>query len=778
MLAWGEPGPVPPKAVLTLTSDQYEIRVHRDGTVSVVDGTGSPLCVRALPAIELDDEKGVLPLKPNPREAQRMPARDILGEGPGLLIGGDNAQWQLVAYPGKPWLAARVAYVNTTGKPQRVRRLIPWTLAPGKGLLVLGNGAEQAVLLDNGRLFRAFNDLPGLRRNEATAQWNLAMFNPVSGATRFAGFVTFNRAVSEIQASRGETCPSNGFDRFSAACVFDPPLQLQPGDHVESETLMLNLAERDPFSALERYGRACAAVSGTRSPVVFLPHGWDSWSTRLHKDIDEQSLLANLDALDRKLKRYGWTHFAVDDGWQQRVGDWDPHPDRFPHGIQVIADEAHRRGMTASLWISPFAADADSDLARNHPDWFVDPRPGRGRLLIGDRTRVLDPTRPEVARWLEELGRKITTEWGFDGIVEADYAYYLVLCDGFTQPVTPVEALRQGMAALRGGMRSDAFLMTTTPQPVNAGFAKGIRTGFDCAPRWRAASATGPWGAVETLSSAITRYYVTPHWYYPDQDCVFFETPEERQRWQLNDTAPPLEENQSIAWLTGAVLTGGVVKIGHPFTALTDRQVDLLRRALPVPPMPARPLDLFQQYPPRVWRLNLRDAAGENRCFLALFNWDAFQPATLTVTASDLDFRSEAPLAVFDFWAGQYAGTMAGQLSVAVPPASVRLLGIREQQHHPFLLASDHHLLQGALDFGPERWDPPSNTLSGTFPAVATTTYTFWILLPSDQWSLRETSFSPAFSVETARSGRVITLRFSTDAYSGNATYRLVFNGT
>ncbi|MBP9004415.1 MAG: hypothetical protein KBH78_12405, partial [Candidatus Hydrogenedentes bacterium] len=117
MLAWGEPGPVPPKAVLALTSDQYEIRVHRDGTVSVVDGTESPLCVRALPAIELDDEKGVLPLKLNPREAQRMPARDILGEGPGLLIGGDNVQWQLVAYPGKPWLAARVAYVNTTGKP-------------------------------------------------------------------------------------------------------------------------------------------------------------------------------------------------------------------------------------------------------------------------------------------------------------------------------------------------------------------------------------------------------------------------------------------------------------------------------------------------------------------------------------------------------------------------------------------------------------------------------------------------------------------------------------
>lgn len=775
--AWGANPPVPPRAVLTLTTDQYEIRAHRDGAVSAVDGAGSPVFIRMLPAVELDDGKGIRFLRPDPRRAQRRPARDILGEGPGLLIGGDNLQWQLVAYPGKPWLAVRVIYANTTAKSQRVWRLIPWHLAPRRSLWVTGPASDQAVLLDNGRLFRTFCDLPSLNRNSCTAQWNVALFNPASGHTGLAGFVTFNRSVGEIEVARTENAPANGFDRFSASCVFDPPLELPPGGQVESETLMLNLTERDPFSALERYGRACAAVSGSRQPVKWLPHGWDSWSTRYHSDISEAILLENLAAQDRKLKRYGWTHFAVDDGWQRRRGDWEPHPERFPQGIRIIADEAHRRSMTASLWISPFAVDPDSELARSHPDWLIPPRPGRGRLLMGDRTRVLDPTQPEAARWLEDLGRKITVEWGFDGIVEADYAYYLMLCDGFSEPVTPVEALRRGMAALRAGMRADAFLLTTTPQPVNAAFARGIRTGMDCAPQWRAGSMAGPWGAVEALTSAIARYYVTPHWYYPDQDCVFFETPEERQRWRLDPSVPPLTESQTIAWLTGATLTGGVVKIGHPFTALNDRQVDLLRRVLPVPPVPARPIDLFRRFPPCIWRLNLEDASGCKRCFAALFNWDANRSQTLSLTAADLELRPDVPLAVFNFWAGQYAGSMQGQLQVEVPPASVRLLGIREPRQHPFLLASDHHLLQGALDFGPEQWDPATGTLTGTFPAAADTPYSFSFLIPDERWTLRDAALTPERPLEIRRSGRVVTMRFHTGDHSGPAAYRLTFTG-
>ncbi len=764
------------KAVQTLTIDQYEIRVQRDGGISILDGAGSPVFVNVYPAVELNDGKGIRPLKLDSRRTQRRPARDIMGEGPGLLISGDNAQWQLVAYPGKPWLAARVVYVNRSKSPQEIVRLVPWTLARnGKGTLYTGPGAAQTVLLDNGRLLRAFNDLPGLHNNTCTAQWNLALYNPVSGYSCVAGFVTFNRSCGEIHVSRSEKCPDNAFDRFSAACIFDPPLVLQPGEQVESETLMLNLVERDPFSALERYGRACAAVSGSRQRPAFLPHGWDSWSTRLHSGLSERVLLENLDAQDRKLKRYGWTHFAVDDGWQREVGDWEPHPERFPQGIRVIADEAHRRGMTASLWVSPFAAHPESELARNHPEWFVRPRPGRGQLLIGKQTLILDPTRPEVAEWLQALGRKITVDWGFDGIVEADYAYYLMLAEGFQEAVTPLEALRRGMAALRSGMRDDAFLLTTTPQPVNAALAPGIRTGYDCAPRWRAGSVTGPWGTVETLTSAISRYYVVPHWYYPDQDCVFFEMPEERQRWRLDAAVPSLSENQTIAWLTGAALTGGVVKIGNPFTALNERQVDLLRRVLPVPPSPARPLDIFQTFPPRIWRLLLKDQTGNDRCFLALFNWDENQPAVLTVTASDLEFRHDTPLAVFDYWAGQYAGSMLGELRVEVSPASVRLLGIRNQENRPFLLASDHHLLQGALDFGPEQWLPTASALTGTFPAIPDTEYTLFFLVPDDRWALKNVSFTPDLSREISSSGRVVTIRLRTGSHQGMTSYRLDF---
>ena len=61
------------------------------------------------------------------------------------------------------------------------------------------------------------------------------------------------------------------------------------------------------------------------------------------------TMLAALDFVDQRLKRYGWTHFSIDDGWQRARGDWRADPDKFPHGMKWFADQVHERGMTAGL---------------------------------------------------------------------------------------------------------------------------------------------------------------------------------------------------------------------------------------------------------------------------------------------------------------------------------------------------------------------------------------------------------------------------------------------
>jgi len=43
--------------------------------------------------------------------------------------------------------------------------------------------------------------------------------------------------------------------------------------------------------------------------------------------------------------------FHIDAGWFRGVGDWYPDPKKFPHGLAVIAGEAHRRGLKLGIWV-------------------------------------------------------------------------------------------------------------------------------------------------------------------------------------------------------------------------------------------------------------------------------------------------------------------------------------------------------------------------------------------------------------------------------------------
>ena len=70
---------------------------------------------------------------------------------------------------------------------------------------------------------------------------------------------------------------------------------------LESELLYIAIAEPNPWMALERYAKATAVWSGVRNARPFMPHGWDSWSTHYHKDIDEATLLRELEYLSTHL---------------------------------------------------------------------------------------------------------------------------------------------------------------------------------------------------------------------------------------------------------------------------------------------------------------------------------------------------------------------------------------------------------------------------------------------------------------------------------------------
>lgn len=114
-------------------------------------------------------------------------------------------------------------------------------------------------------------------------------------------------------------------------------------------------------------------------------------------DIDEDKMLG----LAERAAGIGVELFVIDDGWFKNrtsdragLGDWFVCKDRFPQGLEVIADRCHNLGMQFGLWVEPEMVNPDSDLYRAHPDWVIH-YPTRDRSLQRNQL-VLNFARDDV----------------------------------------------------------------------------------------------------------------------------------------------------------------------------------------------------------------------------------------------------------------------------------------------------------------------------------------------------------------------------------------------
>lgn len=85
----------------------------------------------------------------------------------------------------------------------------------------------------------------------------------------------------------------------------------------------------------------------------------------------------------------GVERYVLDDGWfgsrrddHSGLGDWVVSTDVWPDGLHPLVDRVHELGMQFGLWFEPEMVNVDSDLARAHPEWIMQPA---GRLPIESR---------------------------------------------------------------------------------------------------------------------------------------------------------------------------------------------------------------------------------------------------------------------------------------------------------------------------------------------------------------------------------------------------------
>jgi alpha-galactosidase len=187
---------------------------------------------------------------------------------------------------------------------------------------------------------------------------------------------------------------------------------LAPGDAYRAPTAYAAYAADglDGVSArIHTWMRARPQHPSSPRPVVL-----NTWEA-VYFDHD----LAVLQDLADRAAAVGVERFVLDDGWfghrrddTAGLGDWWVDPAVWPEGLGPLADHVRGRGMQFGLWVEPEMVNADSDLAREHPEWIA--RPGARTSMEWRHQQVLDLVHP--AAWQHVLERldALLTEYPID----------------------------------------------------------------------------------------------------------------------------------------------------------------------------------------------------------------------------------------------------------------------------------------------------------------------------------------------------------------------------
>ena len=154
--------------------------------------------------------------------------------------------------------------------------------------------------------------------------------------------------------------------------------------------------------------------------------GWTSWYN-YYQNISEDIITQNLEAFSKHLPKE--SIFQIDDGYQTHVGDWlSIDEKKFPNGLTILSEKIHQKNFQSGLWLAPFAAEKNSYLVKNHPNWLL--KDANGQFVYGGINwggfYALNFYHSEVQNYLRSVFDTVLNTWNFD-MVKLDFLYAVAL---------------------------------------------------------------------------------------------------------------------------------------------------------------------------------------------------------------------------------------------------------------------------------------------------------------------------------------------------------------
>ncbi len=317
---------------------------------------------------------------------------------------------------------------------------------------------------------------------------------------------------------------------------------------------------------------------------------------------------------------------------------------------------------------------------------------------------VPDPTHPKVKAWIKEVYKKfVRSGYRFfkndfvdgPGLTNVDFANKKV--------VRGLKVWREGFQTIRAAVGEECHIQPCSgPTIAGVGIIDSARIEMDIG----GGVGEGQWKTLKAVARGVAcKYYQNRRLFINDPDNLIISEYEQFKSYGSKakfSHVVELMKTEAQVRASLAVLCGGMICLGDRLTLLSEEQVELIKKCLPVYGEAARPVDMFENEFPEVWVLDVKKSWGSWK-IVSLFNWgDSGKVSFVNAEAIGLDPSKK--YVAWEFWGREFLGEFSANLRLGLRSHGTKLLRIVEKPDHPAVVGTDMHLIQGGVEIDDVTW--------------------------------------------------------------------------
>ncbi len=454
------------------------------------------------------------------------------------------------------------------------------------------------------------------------------------------GYVSFDRYWTSVFACEGGTVEFRHF--------LDGRPQ-RAGEKLCSDWMLISFYD-DMVEGLPEYARFIHDFNSFKNLHTKEPVGFCTWYYYMGK-INERTVYENLEKCKQIKDILPLDVFQIDAGWGWHGHHSEWNAERFPEGMKYYADLIKEAGMTPGLWTSPFDYNKESDVVREHPEWFVHYEDG-SLAMRGDNC-MLDVTHPGAAELVREKYRRFTYDWGYRYLKIDIVSDYMTCGVYHEKDAGALQNVREYFRLAREASHPDTFILgCTSPLFEIAEHVDGVRVALDIFERWES--------LLKEFNRIFKRYYMNGTLFVSDPDCLMIRKAENEDADCHRFCTRTDEEIHTF--LVAMYAAGGTVMISDKLPLMEEKHFQMYKKLLPVNGRVGKPLDLMDSFVPGILDMGEKDGRRE----VALINWGE-RERTFTV-------KLDGTYAAHEHFTEEDLGTHTDVYSVTLQPHHSQLV--------------------------------------------------------------------------------------------------------